>query len=116
MITESWLLDKPQEKKDYVLKAVVEAGGDLELRGKIIIGPQAHGADAFLRLKVLLLGENARAITVPELEIMTNDVKAGHAASVGRLDQEQIFYLMSRGISREEATKLLVEAFLNEVN
>lgn len=96
------------------VRAVVEDGGELKLRGKIVVEKEAVGAEAFLRFKVLLLGENARVEVDPELEILCNEVKAGHAAAVGRIDEEQLFYLTSRGLTREEAVKLIVKAFLAE--
>ena len=71
--------------------------------------------EAFLRQNILLLGEDAKATAVPELEIETDDVKASHAATVGQIDKEQLFYLTSRGISQGVATKMIVEAFLEEV-
>ncbi len=95
------------------VKAVVEDGGEILLKGKILIEKDAVGAEAFLRFKVLLLGENARAEVDPELEILCNQVKASHAASVGQIDEEQLFYLMSRGLSKQDAVKLIVEAFLS---
>ena len=82
------------------------------LKGKILIEKDAIGAEAFLRFKVLLLGENARAEVDPELEISCNQVKASHAASVGQIDEEQLFYLMSRGLNKKDAVKLIVKAFL----
>lgn len=114
VIAEYWKFDQPGQARDYVMKAVVEPGGNLELIGKIQVTKKARGTETFLRQKVLLLGEGARAITKPELEIETQEVKAGHAASIGQVDEEQLFYLMSRGLSKKEATKLLVEAFLHE--
>jgi len=104
--SESHLIGKTE------IRAVVEDGGSIKLKGKILIEKRAVGADAFLRFKVLLLGENAKAEVDPELEILCNEVKASHAASVGQIDDEQLFYLMSRGFSKTEAVKLIVEAFL----
>ena len=95
------------------VKAVVEDGGKLKLKGKILIEKDAVGAEAFLRFKVLLLGKNASAEVDPELEILCNQVKASHSASVGRIDEEQLFYLTSRGLSKKEAVKLIVKAFLS---
>ncbi len=113
-IEEVFVFDTPNKQQHYLMKAVVEDGGLLELYGKIKVMQTAVGTDTFLRQRVLLLGEKSRAVVVPELEIQTNEVKAGHAASIGRIDEEQLFYLMSRGLSKSEATKLLVKAFLDE--
>jgi Fe-S cluster assembly protein SufD len=95
-----------------VMRAVVEEGGYLEMKGKIIIGKNIKNIDVFLEQRVLLTGAGARAVVIPELEIESNKVRAGHAASVGQIDEEQLFYLTSRGLNKQEAIKLLVEAFL----
>ncbi|MCA9369371.1 SufD family Fe-S cluster assembly protein, partial [Candidatus Woesebacteria bacterium] len=62
--------------------------------------------------RVLLLSDTATAETVPDLEILTDDVKCSHAASVSRIPEEQIFYLQSRGIERSTAEDMIVEGFL----
>ena len=111
-VNKLYVFDKKNKKQNYLFKAVVEDGGRLDLRGKIIIEKNAYGSDVFLKMQVLLLGENAKAVVVPELEILCNEVKAGHAASIGSVDENQIFFLMSRGLSRAEAIELLIKAFL----
>ena len=110
---EVMVYDKNNLEGETQVRAVVEDGGSLKLKGKILISKDAVGANAFLRFKVLLLGKNARAQVDPELEILTNDVRASHAVSVGNVDGEQLFYLMSRGINKKESIKLIVGAFLN---
>lgn len=110
---EVMVFDKNNLEGETEIRAVVEDGGNLKLKGKILIQKDAFGANAFLRFKVLLLGKNARVEVDPELEILTNDVKASHAASVGQVDPEQLFYLMSRGCGRQKAIELIVEAFLS---
>lgn len=72
----------------------------------------AHGADTYLSSKALLLSESAHAHVVPSLEILVDDIKAGHAASVDRFSPDDIFYLTSRGLSGQEAKKLLVTGFM----
>ena len=111
-VNKLYVFDKKNKKQNYLFKAVVEDGGSLDLRGKIIIEKNAYGSDVFLKMQVLLLGENAKAVVVPELEILCNEVKAGNAASIGSVDENQIFFLMSRGLSRAEAIELLIKAFL----
>jgi len=106
---------KPRGRGEIVVKAVVMGKGSLGLKGMIKIGEKAVLTEAFLRQNILLLGEDAKATAVPELEIETDDVKASHAATVGQIDKEQLFYLTSRGISQGVATKMIVEAFLEEV-
>lgn len=97
-----------------LIKAVVMPGGKLNLKGVIKIDRGAELVEAFLRQSVLLIGENSMATAIPELEIESNEVKASHAAAIGRVDEEQLFYLMSRGVSRDEAVKLIIKAFLND--
>lgn len=111
-LDQVWLFDRSFSKKEILVKAVVEDGGELQARGILKIAKRVRGVEVFLRYKVLLLGENSRATVDPELEIEANEVKAGHAASISRVDERDIFYLMSRGFKREEAIKLIVEAFL----
>jgi Fe-S cluster assembly protein SufB/Fe-S cluster assembly protein SufD len=110
---EMMVYDKDNLEGEVEVRAVVEDNGVLKLKGMILIKENAAGANAFLRFKVLLLGKNARAEVDPGLEILTNDVKASHAASVGQVDEEQLFYLMSRGLSRKESVKMIVKAFLS---
>ena len=106
------VLAAPHTKGDTLIKAVVYDGGRLKLKGMVKVSKGAVGADGFLRQKVLLVGKTAMAEATPELEIECNEVKASHAASIGRIDEEQMFYLMSRGFEKEDAVKLIIEAFL----
>ncbi|MDP6374572.1 MAG: Fe-S cluster assembly protein SufD [Pseudomonadales bacterium] len=82
--------------------------------GRIHIHPGAHGAAASLTNRNLALDEGAEVNTKPELEIYNDDVRCSHGATVGSLDDEAIFYLLSRGIDQERARQLLCEAFLSE--
>jgi len=107
------VFDKPGQKGEVEIKAVVMENGQLNLRGMIKIKKKANNVEAFLRQKVLLVGKNSRATAIPELEIESNDVKASHAASIGRINEEEIFYLQSRGLSRVEAQNMIIKAFLS---
>ena len=77
--------------------------------------PDAQKTDARQTNKTLLLSDDAQINTKPELEIFANDVKCTHGATVGRLNEEQWFYLRARGIGRDEARAMLVTAFAGEV-
>jgi Fe-S cluster assembly scaffold protein SufB len=66
-------------------------------------------------MRILLLDKQSSAVAEPKLEIENNDVKASHAATVGKIDEDQLFYLESRGVNINEAKKLIVEGFLKEV-
>ena len=84
--------------------------------GDVLIRPEAPKTNTYEANRNLLLTEGARAEAIPNLEIATGDVTgAGHAATVGRFDDEQLFYLMARGIPEDEARKLIVRGFFHEV-
>lgn len=84
--------------------------------GDVLIGPDATGTDSYEANRNLVLTEGARADSIPNLEIQTGDIAgAGHASATGRFDDEQLFYLQARGISEEEARRLVVFGFLTEV-
>ena len=84
--------------------------------GDVLIGDKAAGTDSYEQNRNLVLSEGTRADSIPNLEIETGDiVGAGHASATGRFDDEQLFYLQSRGITEEEARRLVVRGFLTEV-
>lgn len=83
-------------------------------QGKIHVHPPAQKTDGFQMSKALILSEGAEMDTKPELEIYADDVKCSHGATTGRMDEEPLFYMQSRGIGRDEAKALLVEAFAAE--
>lgn len=83
--------------------------------GNIRIAKEAQQTDAYQSSKNLLLGEDARAEAVPNLEILANDVKCSHGATVGPVDKEQIFYLNSRGLDKTTAEELVITGFFNTV-
>jgi len=94
------------------LKAVGFDKSTLIMKAKILIDPDCQQTESFLTERVLLLSKDAHAIAIPDLEILTDDVKCSHAASVTQIPEEQIFYLTSRGISRRTAEDMIVEGFL----
>jgi Fe-S cluster assembly protein SufD len=84
--------------------------------GDVLIQTEATGTDTYEVNRNLLLSDGARADSIPNLEIETGEViGAGHASATGRFDDEQLFYLMSRGIPADEARKLVVRGFFNEL-
>ena len=84
-------------------------------RGLIKIEKQAQKTNSYLANHILKLGDKTLANSIPSLKIDANDVKASHGATVGQIDEEHIFYLMARGLSRESAEKLIVEGFFEPV-
>ncbi len=84
--------------------------------GDVLIGPDAEGTDSYEANRNLVLTDGARADSIPNLEIQTGDIRgAGHASATGRFDDEQLFYLQARGISEDEARRLVVIGFLSEI-
>ena len=82
------------------------------LRGLLRVAPGALGTDTYLSDKALLVGAKARGLSVPSLEILADDVKASHGATVGQLSPDELFYVQSRGVTRPAAEELLIRAFL----
>ena len=84
--------------------------------GDVLIGPKAAGTDSYEQNRNLVLSEGTRADSIPNLEIQTGDIAgAGHASATGRFDDEHLFYLQSRGITEDEARRLVVRGFLSEI-
>jgi FeS assembly protein SufD len=81
-------------------------------KGMIRIGKDAKNSNAYLAGHAILLSPDAKSDAIPGLEILTNDVKATHSASVSQIDEDQIFYIMTRGLSESEAKKFIVVGFL----
>jgi Fe-S cluster assembly protein SufD len=101
---------------DLLYKGAMRDSSNAIYTGTVVIEHGAHLCDAYQTNRNILLSEHARAQTVPNLEILTNDpTKCGHAASVGPVSDEELFYLMSRGIPEKEAERLIVFGFFREV-
>lgn len=105
----------PNTKSNVNVRAVLRGKSTFAFRGNVKIEKGAKGADAYLRSDVLLFDEAKMGDDTPALEILEPDVKAGHAATIGKVDEQMLFYLMSRGLSRSEAEKLLVEGFIKPI-
>jgi Fe-S cluster assembly protein SufD len=84
-------------------------------QGMIYVAPDAAKIDGYQTNNNLVLSQNARVDSIPGLEILADDVKCSHGATVGNIEQDQLFYLLSRGIPRGEAEKLIIEGFYNSV-
>lgn len=97
------------------VKGILTDRAQARVTGWIRIPETGNNTNAFLEQRFLLLSKTARAKAEPMLEILANDVKASHAASVSRLNEDQLFYVESRGLAPPESRQLLTEAFLNAV-
>jgi Fe-S cluster assembly protein SufD len=105
----------PKTTSDLLFKGAVNDHARSVYTGLIKIGPDARGTQAFQTNRNLTLSDGAWAESVPNLEIETNDVKCSHASTVGPIDEEQRFYLESRGIQPDIAERLVVLGFFDEV-
>lgn len=104
----------PNTHSDMFLKGAVEDEAGSVFTGMIRIDEIAQRTDAFQTNRNLILSEGASAQSVPNLEILANDVKCGHGSTVGQLDPEQRYYLMSRGLDQTRADRLQVRGFFEE--
>jgi len=102
----------PHTRANTSLKGVAGGHSTIKFDGRIIVTPNCPDTNSFLEERILLISDTARAEVIPDLEIESDDVKCSHAATISRIPEEQLFYLMSRGISRPQAEKLIIEGFL----
>lgn len=109
--------DAPHTRSRVTYKGALQGeGAHTVWIGDVLIRNNATGTDSYEQNRNLVLSEGTRADSIPNLEIETGDIEgAGHASATGRFDDEHIFYLRSRGISEEEARRLVVHGFLLEV-
>lgn len=105
----------PETRSEQLVKGVVDGEAKGVFQGKIHIAPNAIHTEGRQLHKALLLSDTAEIDCKPELEIFADDVKCSHGAASGELDEEQLFYMRSRGIDEDEARRILVEAFLDDV-
>jgi Fe-S cluster assembly protein SufD len=105
-----------QTSSDLLYKGVLQGSSRAIYTGTVVIRKGAHRCNAYQTSRNVLLSDTAKAHSVPNLEILTNDpVRCGHAASVGPVSEDELFYLQSRGISPAEAERLIVTGFFREV-
>jgi Fe-S cluster assembly protein SufD len=105
----------PHASSNLLFKGALRDKGRSVFRGMIRVHPKAQRTDAYQTNRNLLLSSEARADSLPNLEIAADDVRCSHAATVGQLDEEEIFYLLSRGIPKDVAMRLVVFGFFGEV-
>jgi Fe-S cluster assembly protein SufB len=102
----------PHTSSTIISKSISKKGGRTSYRGMVNIGPNAHGSKSKVVCDALLLDEHSRSDTYPTNKIFTSDVSLEHEASVSKIGEEQLFYLMSRGMSEQEAGKMIVSGFV----
>ena len=107
--------EAPSAHSDLLYKGALADDSRSVFRGLIRVNPGAQLTDAYQTNRNLLLSPDANATALPNLEIEADDVRCSHGATVGQVDETQLFYLMSRGLSRAQAERLLVFGFFHEV-
>lgn len=106
---------QPDTKSDLLYKEVCRDKSRVVWRGMIKVDPDAQKTDGYQRNDSLMLSADARSDAIPGLEIEADDVRCTHGATAGRVDEEQVFYAMCRGLSRYEAMHMIVEGFFAQV-
>ena len=97
-------------------KSISKSGGISTFRSAVVIGPKAKGAKSAVDCSSLMLDDISRSDTIPAMDVRCDDVDIGHEAKIGRISDEAIFYLMSRGISEEDARAMIVSGFADNVS
>jgi Fe-S cluster assembly protein SufD len=105
----------PNTESDFAFKGALRERASAVWRGMIRVEEGAQKTNAYQENRNLLLSDTAHADSIPGLEIMANDVRCTHGATLGRVDREALFYLMARGLSRAEAERLIVRGFFQDV-
>ena len=100
---------------DLLFKGALRGRARMIYQGLIRVHKDAQRSDAYQANRNLILSDKARADSIPSLEILANDVRCTHGATVGQVDEEQIFYLMARGLSKHEAERLIISGFFEPV-
>lgn len=106
---------KPNSFSNELYKGVMDGNSKGVFNGKIYVRPLAQKTNAFQTNRNILLSDSATINTKPQLEIWADDVKCSHGCTTGQLDEEALFYLRSRGISKDLAKGMLLYAFASEV-
>jgi Fe-S cluster assembly protein SufD len=105
----------PNTTSDLLFKGALKGKSRSVWQGMIYVAPGAQKTDGYQANRNLILDEQARADSIPGLEILADDVRCTHGATVGKLEEEPLFYLKSRGIPQKEAERLVVEGFFDPI-
>ncbi|MDQ3866585.1 MAG: Fe-S cluster assembly protein SufD [Actinomycetota bacterium] len=105
----------PSTTSDFAFKGALRDRATSVWRGMIRVEPDAQKTNAYQENRNLLLSERAHADSIPGLEIMANDVRCTHGATISQVDRDELFYCMARGLTRGEAERLIVRGFYQEI-
>ena len=110
------VLNAPETSATVETKGISKSGGIQTFRSSIVATPKAEGSKATVSCQSLMLDDQSRSDTIPAMDIRAKNVDIGHEATIGRIGDDKVFYLMSRGISEEEARTIIVNGFANPVS
>jgi Fe-S cluster assembly protein SufB len=110
------VLNAPETSATVETKGISKSGGIQTFRSSIVATPKAEGSKATVSCQSLMLDDQSRSDTIPAMDIRAKNVDIGHEATIGRIGDDKVFYLMSRGISEEEARTMIVNGFANPVS
>ena len=110
------VLNAPDTSATVETKGISKSGGIQTFRSSIVATPKAEGSKATVSCQSLMLDDQSRSDTIPAMDIRAKNVDIGHEATIGRIGDDKVFYLMSRGISEEEARTMIVNGFANPVS
>ena len=105
----------PNTTSTIISKSISKDGGRAGYRGLVRVEPGAENSKSFVRCDALILDDKSRSDTYPYMEIEENDAEIGHEATVSKVGEEQLFYLMSRGLTEEQATTMIVAGFIEPI-
>ena len=105
----------PNTSSTIQSKSISRGGGISTYRGLVKINPKAYGCKVSVECDALLIDDQSISNTYPTMKILNNDVDIAHEAKVGKIGEEEIFYLMSRGLSQEQATQMIVSGFIEPI-
>jgi Fe-S cluster assembly protein SufB len=105
----------PRTSSTIISKSVARGGGRTSYRGLIRVNPRAHQSRSTVKCDALLVDTISRSDTYPYVDIRTDDVTMGHEATVSKVSEDQLFYLMSRGLTEDEAMAMVVRGFVEPI-
>ena len=105
----------PSTTSDFAFKGALRDTATAVWRGMIRVENEAQQTNAYQENRSLMLSPDAHAVPIPGLEILANDVRCTHGATVGRVDRDELFYAMARGLSRAEAERLIIRGFFQDI-
>ena len=105
----------PNTTSHISTKSIARDGGVSNFRSSVVVLPNARGSKSSVSCESLMLDDRSRSDTIPAMDIRAKNVDIGHEATIGRIGDDKVFYLMSRGISEEEARAMIVNGFAEPV-